>query len=222
MDQERVVHWIGRVLIAAGLVLLCLPQGLIGRQAQKVLSDLERRYRVSSSWSDLVSLGTPLNPGATPQVLYFGDYHCPFCRAYHPSMLHSMRSDDRVGMVYVHLPTAVDTLAMAAARAATCAARQGRFQAMHARLYESTGWLDAQWSREAALAGVPDAVAFRSCLTSDRTRDEIAAQVKMAEELGVTGTPAFVTRSGKLLLGRSGAAELGAMWTSLGSALGSS
>jgi protein-disulfide isomerase len=96
--------------------------------------------------------------------------------------------------------------------AARCAAEQGRFWQMHARLFSPAGsHSDPALEAQATEAGL-DMEAFSACLASGRSRPDVERSVATAASLGATGTPSFflgirdlATNEVQILHGISGA-----------------
>jgi protein-disulfide isomerase len=83
--------------------------------------------------------------------------------------------------------------AMKAAQAVHCAADQGKFQAMHDLLFKNQNRLDADSlngyaTRDLGLNGAT----FRKCMADGKHLQQIAAEVRYAQSLGITGTPTFI------------------------------
>lgn len=92
-----------------------------------------------------------------------------------------------------------------AAVAAECAAEQDAFSAMHTRLFQA----QREWSRErdpqTAFLGYArelglDTGGFAQCYESSRHRDRIRQHGRLAQRMGVRGTPTFVV-NGSLIMG---------------------
>jgi protein-disulfide isomerase len=126
-------------------------------------------------------------------LLEYGDYECPYCGATHP-IIESVRGvmRNRLRFVYRHFPLAsVHPHAQQAAEAAEAAGAQGRFWAMHDRLFDHQDALDTE-SLLAHAAAIG--------LDTGRVADELAAGVhrpRVREDFasgvrsGVNGTPTF-------------------------------
>ncbi|MGH7577940.1 MAG: DsbA family protein [Longimicrobiales bacterium] len=142
------------------------------------------------------------DPSAPIQVVEFSDYSCPQCRVFHASTQDSLRVHfvDTGKAYWITIPYASGLYprSEAAAAAAECAAEQGRHELMRDRLYERQAeWSSASantarrlfrgYARDLAL-NVPT---FVSCADSERTRSRIEAARRLADDLGVRGTPTF-------------------------------
>jgi protein-disulfide isomerase len=127
----------------------------------------------------------------------FIDYECPYCRRGAPRVAKSVAGEE-VDVVIRHLPLeGIHPWARSAARAAICTERYGVFAEGHAALLGEEGWKgNSDWEAWALALGIEDTVAFRQCLEDDKTTRRIEEDMWLADRLGVTGTPVFVTSSG--------------------------
>ncbi len=143
------------------------------------------------------------SPNAKVVMVEFGDYECPMCRRFHDEAmreLFDMYPDD-FAVVYRHFPIPNHRFAYPAARAAECAAAQGRFAEYHDALYTRQDSLGLKsWTAYAVTAGVQDTAAFGSCAAESGKVPLIEADIVAAENVGVTGTPALLL-GGKLYMG---------------------
>lgn len=148
-----------------------------------------------------IELGEPTAP---VQVLVFSDFTCPACRQFNQSVEPQLKSELVAGgqVRYKYHDYVLDLQATGAhrygfiaARAARCAADQGKFWEMHDILFAR----QQEWSYErnppvdrfleyATAAGL-DAAAFGACLSSDQHADVVSANRMLGDNLGVRGTP---------------------------------
>jgi protein-disulfide isomerase len=149
-------------------------------------------------------------------VVEFSDFECPACLGAEPvvlALLADLPADVR--LLYRHFPLPQHANAGPAAEAAECARLQGTppdgsFWAMHDALFETqASWAplstDAATAAFATLAGqiaVPDAVAWRTCMTTHATQARVAADQALAAPF-LRGTPTFVV-NGTAVLGVPG------------------
>ncbi|MDQ3159132.1 MAG: DsbA family protein [bacterium] len=138
------------------------------------------------------------NVDSKVEVVEYGDFQCPACRAYYP-IIKQVESQygDRVKIRFRHLPlTNIHPNAMAAHRAAQGAAAQGAFWQMHDILYERQDqWSAANnpekffedYAKEIGL----DLELFKTDSASPETAAIINSDIAIAKEFGFTGTPSF-------------------------------
>ncbi|MGY1729916.1 Na+/H+ antiporter NhaA [Geodermatophilus sp. SYSU D01045] len=133
-------------------------------------------------------------PADAPLTLVeYGDFECPFCgRATGAVEEVRERFGDRLRYVFRHLPLAdVHPHARLAAEAAEAAAEQGRFWAMHDRLFAAQDRLTPADLLEHAAALGLDVQRFARDLGAARFARRVQEDVDSAEASGVAGTPTF-------------------------------
>jgi protein-disulfide isomerase len=98
----------------------------------------------------------------------------------------------KVELIFLDLPLQMHPHAFRAAEAAACAGDQGKFWEMHHQLFADQRALAAsQLPVHAEEIGL-DVAAFQKCLASGRHAPAIREDVRLANSLGITGTPAFL------------------------------
>lgn len=150
--------------------------------------------------------GAPIRGDAAAPVtiVEFSDFHCPFCRSVQPTLLQVLdRYKGKVRLVYKDLP--LDGLhpnARRASEAARCAGQQGRFWEFHDAIYSGAAGTDvsAEALRKLASAAALDVEAFEQCLAKNTHEAGIRRDLAQAQQLGLSGTPAFFV-NGRLLTG---------------------
>lgn len=129
-------------------------------------------------------------------IVEFGDYQCPYCRAFHVDTLPKLAAEYiRTGKVrYFHLdfPLRHHAQALPAALAAHCAGAQDRYWGMQGRLYEEQARLGEPLYRELARQLALDPTAFDACRASPAARAAVEQDILQARRLGVRVTPTFV------------------------------
>jgi protein-disulfide isomerase len=148
--------------------------------------------------SSIEIAGAPSNGPATASVtlVEISDYHCPFCRRHvqqtQPQLYTEYVQSGKVRHVFLHYP--IEQLHPDAYRsheAASCAADQGKFWELHAKLFETPNRTIEQLVPLAQSAGL-DAGAFRTCLESGKYAQAVKDSVARIQKLGINGTPAFL------------------------------
>ncbi len=158
--------------------------------------DQNKRYEVSVGEAP-----TRGRADAPVTIVEWSDFQCPFCGRVEPTLARIEEEyGDRVRFVFKHLPLSIHPQAGAAHAAAEAAHRQGRFWEMHDRIFSNQRDL-----REETLEGYAaeiglDMDRFRKDVSSDEVSKRINEDMKQANQLGVTGTPAFFI-NGKFLSG---------------------
>lgn len=189
---------IANVAVLVGLgIFLFGPDGIVYEKWTEWRRSVEEERRVDRHWEALTRLGARLDDGSSRvAVVEFADYQCPYCARAHRTLERWLSRND-VGVAYRHLPLDIHPRAEGAARASICAQEQGRFKAMHRRLFSSSQWEeDGDWRRVAREAGVPDLERFARCLQSDRATERLRRDSALAGKLGIEGTLTFVHEGG--------------------------
>ncbi len=149
-----------------------------------------------STWHTVESVGHWTGSPAAPVVIVeFGDFECPFCAAFANRALRGIRKKypDEVAVDFRHWPLPMHRLAYPAARAAECAAAQGRFDAYADALFarhDSLGIIS--FDKFAEDAGVPDRAAFDRCNASAVPVPAVERDSHEAIALGARGTPTVI------------------------------
>jgi protein-disulfide isomerase len=132
------------------------------------------------------------NPKGDVTLVEFFDYHCGYCRGMAPQLRALLGQDPKIRFVFKDIPILSPESAVAA-KAALAAARQGpgKYQEFHFALMQSK-----ELTREAILDTAGKVGLDTKRLAQDMDDPAIAAKIdqnlKLAEELGINGTPAFV------------------------------
>jgi protein-disulfide isomerase len=159
------------------------------------------------------------NPDAPVTIVEFSDYECPFCKRHydqtHGQLVKNYVDTGKVKLVFRDLPLPFhDPMATTEAIAATCAKDQGgdaAYWKLHDTMFEKTtsngdGLTKDQLNEFAREQGLNEAN-FKSCVDSEKFKDEVAKDLADAGAIGATGTPSFVIGnsghevSGKLIVG---------------------
>ena len=101
-------------------------------------------------------------------------------------------STGKVRYVFRHFPIeAIHPLAFKAHETASCAAEQGKFWDMHARLFGSPELLDPrELPKHAAAIGL-DVARFQVCMETGRTAAGIRRDIAEGRTIGANATPMF-------------------------------
>jgi protein-disulfide isomerase len=139
--------------------------------------------------------GNPsIGPADAPvTIIEFSDYQCPYCQRWHDEVFTRLLVEypDQVRIVYRDLPLGSHSEASKAAEAANCANEQNAFWQYHDKIFSYAYDLgrDAYLSYASELD--LDMTIFTECLDSSRYADEVAADLKYAQGLGIGSTPTF-------------------------------
>ncbi|MCV7432664.1 MULTISPECIES: DsbA family protein [Mycolicibacterium] len=135
-------------------------------------------------------------PDSDVTFVEFLDFECEACRAAFP-MVEQLRTEygDRVNFVVRYFPIQSHFNAQRAARAVEAAARQGTFEPMYKKMFETQSqWGEQQVPADATFRGFAsemglDMVTFDTDYNDPATLERINIDVADGEALGVRGTP---------------------------------
>jgi protein-disulfide isomerase len=175
-------------------------------RAQQYMEDLRKNAKVA------VTLAQPRNqvpipadakvlgPAQAPvTIVEYSDYLCPFCQKAQSVVDDVLaRNDGKVRFVHRDFLLGRPR-SMAVARAAQCAADQGKFWDYRRNLLETHGdYTDPDLLKRTATLGM-DAASFQVCLASDRHDKAILDSSEDGSRLGVRSTPTFFVNGRRLL-----------------------
>ncbi|MDR3438195.1 DsbA family protein [Telmatospirillum sp.] len=134
------------------------------------------------------------NPAGGVTVVEFFDAECPFCKKVAPDLERLIAENSDIRVVYKEYPI-LGPGSVTAAKAALAAVRQGKYEAFHNALMA-----DATPEHQLTEALILEIAKQRGLdvkrLTSDMQAPEIAAKitanVTLARQIGVNGTPALI------------------------------
>lgn len=124
-------------------------------------------------------------------LVEFFDYQCPYCKRVAADLIELARAQRDVKIVFKEFPVFGDA-SMLAARAALAAQRQGRYAEFHLALMEMRGAPSKSGVERIASNLGLDLAQFRKDMAADAADEAIANNLALGEQIGVTGTPAFI------------------------------
>ena len=123
-------------------------------------------------------------------LVEFFDYACGYCRKARTDIEKLLAEDKKLKVVYRELPI-LSEASNSAARVSLLAAEKGKYSAFHEALYKA-GRVSQDSILAAATSVGLDRKTALSAMKDDSYRVEIEGNIKLAQALGATGTPAFV------------------------------
>ena len=133
-------------------------------------------------------------------VVQFADFECPFsAKEYSIFRELALKYQNKIKFVFRQLPlTELHPSANTAALASLCANEQGKFWAMHDKLFQNNAKLgNDDVLRYAEQVGV-DKNEFILCMETKKYQKQIDQDVADAAALGVRGTPTFFINGQKI------------------------
>lgn len=146
-------------------------------------------------WRRYSAEGPSTGDYQAPVVLVvFSDYECPFCRKLAGDLRELANKEPGVfRVVYRHFPLSIHSNALAAARSAVCADRQGAFAPYNHELFAEQGSIgNKRWVDFARDVHVPDIDLFSRCLTDPRSAAVLVRDSIAGASLGIQGTPTIL------------------------------
>ena len=133
---------------------------------------------------------------ASLAIIEYEDFECPFCRRFehdtYPRIRAAYIETGKVKYFYRDMPLPFHQHSMPAARAARCAAEQGKLWEMHDSLFDDPASLNtADIDARAAKLGI-DTAKLDTCMTSERFADVIQHSMTEASGMQISGTPTFL------------------------------
>src|SRR2546423_2982329 len=145
-------------------------------------------------------------PEAPVKILGFADFECPSCAGFstvpEPDVRARIINAGLANLTYYDFPLTQHRNTLAASNAAACADEQGKFWAMHDRLFQSQD----EWNGEATEAPKPffkryasevglDVAKWETCFDARKYQKRISANLAEGLRRGVNSTPTFVIGS---------------------------
>lgn len=145
------------------------------------------------------------NPNGSLMLVQFTDYACTFCRQSIADLAALTAAHPDLKVVIRELPI-LSPASEQAARMALAAAGQGRYAAFHQAMFAGDKPSAASIAAAARAAGV-DATTAQAVAQGGSVSAELARNLDVARQLGISGTPAWVVGD-RLLVGAVGREEL--------------
>lgn len=198
--KKVVLRWI------AALALSSLPIAHGAAQAAPVAPSAPASSQAeTSSARPQIPIGkSPVTGAAKARVtiVEISDYECPYCVRGNDVMKQLLKQYPKdVRVVMKQMPLPFHRHARMAAMAALAAGEQGKYWQMHDKLFESTrAKVELTRARLEALARELklDMARFAHALDTEKFAQEIEADQRLSNSLGVRGTPAFFINGRKI------------------------
>ena len=199
-NRDRANFLVNVAILGTLAVVLLGPSGAIGSRAVGALDTWKTGRTLARIWPTLSDAPSRLGVAdgqSNATIVEFIDYECPSCRRV-AADVSTVVSSGKVDLVVRHLPlSAIHPSARQAALAAVCAENHGLFAEAHTSLLDNGDWAETtDWLGWARSVGIEDTESFESCLLDESTSNRVDEDIRLAGQVGVTGTPTFVTQKG--------------------------
>jgi len=152
------------------------------------------------------ALITKGNPEAKVTIVEFSEYQCPFCARYVADAYQKMWQayGEDIYYIWYDFPLSFHQNAVPAAMAARCAGQQGQYWEMHDQLFTNQEAWSESLEPEAEFAAYAQQLGlnggdFSACVEDKEIKSKIEADVKLGQQMGVSGTPAFFINGQRLV-----------------------
>jgi protein-disulfide isomerase len=131
------------------------------------------------------------NPNGDVTLIEFFDYRCPYCKQVEPALEKLVADDNRLRFIFKEFPV-LGPDSETAAHVALAARKQGKYAAFHRAMMATGGHIDeAVIFKVAASAGL-DVDKLRQDIKAPDVDKELKANFALADQLDISGTPAFI------------------------------
>ena len=131
------------------------------------------------------------NPAGDVTIYEFSDYNCGYCKRVFVDLMRLVKDDGNIRLVVKEFPILSEG-SVAAARYALAAAEIGKFEEFHRAAMEWPGGIN-QHAVDQIVTGLGiDKAALESEISTGTIDSIIAENGRIAKELRLTGTPAFI------------------------------
>jgi protein-disulfide isomerase len=162
-------------------------------------------------WQKYAAVGHRMGPANAPvTIVEFADFECPVCGHFVTRRLEAVEREfpGQVAVVFRHFPLDYHRFAYPTARAAECAAAQGRFAEFYGAIYHAQDSLGLKpYSEFARQSGVNDLAAFDQCNRTPGRVPAIEMDMEAARAIGANGTPTVLVND-LLFLGAPDSVQL--------------
>ncbi len=192
----RVVYYVN--LIQSGSIDKSSPQ-LVGSFTSSLRLASEQ---IPEGEFDVVTVDDPFLGAENSKltIVEFADFGCPYSQASSLIMRKlSTENPDKIRYIYRDFPLIeIHPLAQKASEASHCAKDQNKFWEYHDKLYQNQNDLSQkrlyQFAQELGL----NSGRFKSCLDSDKYKDEVKKDFDDGVRAGVRGTPTFFINGNRI------------------------
>ncbi len=191
MKKEILSNAFTAILVVCAVILTFIA---LKREYTKSDSTLKSQEYIED-WDKIFSVGALKADKENVVVIEFFDYECPFCKVANSNInkIKKEYSDEEVIFEYFHMPLEYHTYAFKAAIATECAKEQKKFGEYHNELFKYQESINDEIFEEIAVEiDMPDLQLFRNCAKSERVKEIVLNDKRIAESLGIKSIPTFI------------------------------
>jgi protein-disulfide isomerase len=160
----------------------------------KLAADTARNTTLTSQAKDIFH--NPIdavvgNPKGDVTVVEFMDYNCGWCKKSMKEVTSLVETDKSIKVIFKDFPIFGEHSEYAA-KAALAAEKQGKYWEMHQALFAHEGQVTTDVVNQLAEATGLDMKKLEADIGSKEIGERIAANMQLAKNLAINGTPAFV------------------------------
>lgn len=163
-------------------------------QQREEAAELERqRLALVEQHDAIFNSSSPImgNPDGDVTLVEFFDYQCGFCKRVLDDVFAVAEDDPGLRVVFKDLPI-LGPASVVAARASLAARNQGLYTEYHNALMAHRGQLSDRVIFDIAAEVGLDVNQLRTDMQSPEIREELNDNIRLAQQLGIRGTPAFI------------------------------
>ncbi|PWC56815.1 DsbA family protein [Azospirillum sp. TSO22-1] len=131
------------------------------------------------------------NPKGDVTLVEFFDYQCGYCKSVQADVQKLIKDDGKLKFVFKEFPI-LGPASVTASKAALAARAQGKYEAYHNALMGHRGQLDEATILKLASSVGLDTDRLKKDMESAEVQQALGANLALAEQLGIRGTPGFV------------------------------
>lgn len=184
-----------------GIIINALEKHQNNRQAEqdKQFQSVFKTNKDALYASNAPSFG-PKDADVT--IVEFYDYNCGYCKKAFADVAKLREEDKNVRFIFMEMPILSEN-SYEVAKWSLAADKQGKFFEFHTALMQFTGMKDKAFLEKTAKEVGLDTAKMATDAEAKEVHEHIEANLKMARELGISGTPGFIIND-KLVPGYMG------------------
>ena len=194
-QQQEIQTIVKQYLLENPEILLDVSEALQEKQQDMILAEAESAIR--SHAEKIFDTDSPVvgNPKGSLWLVSFSDYQCGHCKRMKGILDQLITENDKLKIVNKELPIFGEESEFAA-KAALAANMQGKYKALHDKLFALQPPITEQQVLDAAKAAGIDMKKLQKDMNSNAVQAEIDNNMELAYALKLLGTPAFIFAKG--------------------------